>query len=257
MIEIDKEIINIGPDLLGILHYLGGYYECPRGPNGERLGPVVGYAGKYMAHDGSKKQFVGDIYANCAVLEGYPPALYYLATGQIRERLLLVVPKIDVFCGAPLGGYSFAEMLGLVFNRRAVKAEKKVIAVATADSREQSMLVFGRHQLKKGDKVVVTEDVANNFSTTNKLIELVSQAGAEVIAIACLLNRSPDVNDFYVSRGVVEIAPLPVISFLRKPIPEYRQDDPAVAEDVERGNISWKPKDDWPRLMEAMKSAKK
>jgi hypothetical protein len=44
-----------------------------------------------------------------------------------------------------------------------------------------------------------------------------------------------------------------VVSLVRQIINEYRQNDPEVASDVLANNVVWKPKDDWPRLMEAMR----
>jgi hypothetical protein len=45
---------------------------------------------------------------------------------------------------------------------------------------------------------------------------------------------------------------IPVVSIVRLPINEYKQDDPAVAEDIAKGNVAWKPKPEWDRLMMAM-----
>lgn len=36
---------------------------------------------------------------------------------------------------------------------------------------------------------------------------------------------------------------------------EYQQEDPLVVEDIQKGNVVWKPKDEWPRLEEAMRLA--
>ena len=77
-----------------------------------------------------------------------------------------------------------------------------------------------------------------------------------MVAILCFLNRSLDVDDTYSFGVEFKANPLeiPVVSLVRKPIHEWRQDDPAVAEDVAAGNVVWKPKDDWDRLMKAMHS---
>lgn len=251
MIEASR-IVEIADDYLETLQRCNGFYQCPRGNDGKRLGPVVAYAGRYTASDGTPKQWVGDIYANFAMAEELPHVLHHYAQ-QMRGKLVSVLDDIDVFCGAPLGGYSFSEILGLVFDRRVIKAEKKVTALATADQREKSVVVFGRHQLRQGDKVAIVEDVCNNFSTTNQLIALIEQSAGQVVAIVCFLNRSLVVNDVYTPVGSNVL--LPVISLVRMPIIEYQQSDSEVAEDIAAGNVVWKPKDEWPRLMAAMKIA--
>ena len=229
-------------DPIDILKSCGGYYACPKDKNRKRLGPLVGYAGKYSTENG-EKQWVGDVYFNFAKAEEYPYVLKHFAE-QMRKKLLAVMKNIDIFCGAPIGGYDFATVLGLVYDRRKIKAEKKVIALATGYEREKTISVFGRHDVKRGERVAIVEDVCNNFSTTKQLIDLIEVYGGQVTAIVCVLNRSLAIEDEY--------GEIPVISLIRMPISEYRQDDPAVAKDIAVGNIIWKPKDEWDRLRAAM-----
>jgi adenine/guanine phosphoribosyltransferase-like PRPP-binding protein len=244
---------RITDDPLETLKNFGGFYNCPKDKTGKRLGPLVGYAGKYTAPDGTQKQWVGDIYANFAKAEEYPYILYHFAE-QMWKPLILLHDNIDVFCGAPIGGYSFATMLGYrldnVFKRRVIKAEKKVTALATENIREQSTIIFARHEVKKGDNVAIVEDVCNNFSTTDKIIDLIEQAGGRVVAIVCLLNRSLTVESEY--QRTNRNAAIPVISLVRLVIPEYKQDDFRVNDDILQGNVILKPKDEWTRLMKAM-----
>jgi len=247
-----NNIIEISDDHLETLHRCGGYYACPKDSVGQRLGPLVGYAGKYPPPDG-KKQWVGDVYVNFAKADEYPNVLFHYVS-CMEDKLGPIIDNIDIFCGAPIGGYSFSGIHGWTYNRRVIKAEKKVTALATANAREQSELVFARHSIEKGAQYGIVEDVCNNFSTTEKLIALIMAQGGKVSAIVCFLNRSLNINDYY--RSEVTGCKLPVICLVRLPIPEYRQDDPAVTEDIKRGNVVWKPKDEWPRLMEAMASAK-
>ncbi|TAN58580.1 hypothetical protein EPN15_00535 [Patescibacteria group bacterium] len=238
IVRINK---NISP--LEILDLCDGYYSCPKDENGKRLGPMVGYAGRYETPDG-KKQWVGDIYANFSKAEEYPHVLKYFAD-QMREKLLPMLDEIDVFCGAPIGGYAFSLMLGLACDRRVIKAEKKVIKTATAYEREKTNLVFGRHEVRECERVAIVEDVCNNFATTDQLIDLIEEAEGRAIAIICLLNRSLTIDHWYISKYN---AGIPVISLVRMPIPEYKQDDPVVARDIAAGNVIWKPKDEWDRL---------
>lgn len=149
---------------LKMLQLCGGFYECPRGSDGKRVGPMVGYAGKY----GDGLQYVGDVYANFAMAEQYPAVLRQMALGLV-SKLKVADVKIDVFCGAPMGGIALAGMLGLVCNCAFVYMEKKVTALATGSEREQSELIFKRHAIGEGARVVLVEDVCNNFSTTDKM----------------------------------------------------------------------------------------
>ncbi len=254
-----SEMVEIaGSDHLETLRRCGGFYKCPVDEKGKRLGPLVGYAGTYVDydHDGKVKQKVGDIYANFAMAEMYPHVLRHFARTMRVENFGNNMPPCNVLCGAPIGGYSFADALGLELDCRVVKAEKKITAFATQKLREQSELVFSRHSLTSRDEVVIVEDVCNNFSTTDQLIQLIRKSGGEVVAIVCLLNRSLTVDHLYFSQysGSIE---LPVICLVRLPMPEYRQEELEVVEDIIAGNVVLKPKNEWPRLMAAMEAAEK
>ncbi len=245
-----RQQIEPTQDILQTLRNCGGYYSCPKNLSGQRLGPLVGYAGHYLDTTGQRRQWVGDVYCNFAKAEQYPHVIKYFAWHLSFELEMLLKYSIDVFCGAPIGGYSFADMLGLVHNRRVIKAEKKITALATTTTREQSELAFVRHEIQVGEQVAIVEDVCNNFTTTQKLIDLIVLSGGQVTAIVCLLNRSLTVDTHY--QLPESVTRLPIISLVRLPIPEYRQDDPEVAADIETGNVIWKPKDRWPELMAAM-----
>jgi orotate phosphoribosyltransferase len=252
--KMDRRIVIAGNDHMATLRNCGGYYVCPKDSSGRRLGPLVGYAGRYDAQDGSRKQFVGDVYANFAKAEIYPEVVRFFAQRLVVPLAKAVLPqRIDAFCGAPYGGYTLADTLGLVnLDQMVIKAEKKVIELATGLSREKSQLIFARHEVVPGLSYVIVEDVCNNFSTTAELIALIEAAGGKVVAIACFLNRSLEVDGLFAPTIGDGLPCWPVISLVRKPIKEYRQDDPAVAEDVANNNVVWKPKNEWARLAQAM-----
>ncbi len=253
---VENEMYANTVDPLQMLYLHEGFYTCPKGANGERLGPLVGYAGTYDAKNGTQNHWVGDVYVNFAKAEEYPKILCNFAY-SLRAVIEPLIDTTSVFCGTPIGGYSFSQILGMVYDRRVIKAEKKVVAPTPVESivgaREQSSLIFARHEIKPGENVVIVEDVCNNFSTTEELITLIEKSDAVVVGIICLLNRSLAVDAIYASHE----KEIPVVSLVRLPIRQYKQDDQEVAQDIAMGNVVWKPKNEWPRLMEAMKNAQK
>jgi orotate phosphoribosyltransferase len=251
----NPDIVIDHDDHLETLRRCGGYYVCPKDKSGKRLGPLVGYAGDYDAGDGTRKKFVGDVYANFAKAEEYPRVMYYF-TESLAEMLKDAFHGLrdDILCGTPLGGYSLAGNLSMVLGCRVIKAEKEVIAIKTETSREKTKLVFARHSIEKGENYIIVEDVCNNFSTTDQLIALIMSLGGNVSIITSFLNRSPDVDEYYESK--VAGKQIPIVSLVRYPIMEYRQDDPEVINDLKDGNIIWKPKDEWYRLDEAMSASR-
>lgn len=234
-------------DPLRILYELGGFYECPKDKEGKRLGPLVGYAGKYTGEDGSARQYVGDIYANFSVLEQYPILLYRLANIMTIKNDP-IFSKTDLICGPQMGGIAIAQMLAYITGSRFAYIEKKVTQLATDNMREQATLNFIRHSIFPGEKVIIVEDVLNNFSTTKETIEMIEARGGEVVAIGGLLNRSVTIDNEYDFNK----RNIPVFSLVKKPFAEYKQDDPFVASDIQTGNIVLKPKNEWSKLAYAM-----
>jgi orotate phosphoribosyltransferase len=240
---------------IATLTRLNGYYKCPKDEQNKRLGPLVGYAGRYD-DNGTAKQWVGDVYANCAVFEEHPRTLVFFTdqlANQLSERYEWHLLKQPVICGLPMGGIATGMFVAARLGIRFVYPEKKVLATATASSREKSQLVFGRHGIIAGEQVILAEDVLNNFSTTGEAIDLVTSAGGQVRAIVGLLNRSLTHDALFQYKRV----DYPIICVTRIPIHEYKQDDSAVIDDIRQENVCWKPKDEWSRLQQAMKLARK
>jgi len=232
-------------DLMQLLEEHDAIYTVRKDPSGNRLSPLVGYAGKYDCDDRVQRAYVGEKYYDFARVEQDPSALYNFAE-VVATAAHCQQP--DLIVGMPMGGIAFSLMLADAVGCGFAFIEKKVTALATAEAREQSQLVIARHKIASGARLVLGEDVCNNFSTTDEAIELAKSLGAQVIAIACAFNRSNDDGQV-----IKTYAGLPVIAALEIPTPEYRQDDPYVREDIETGNVVWKPKEEWDTLLKAMR----
>ena len=251
-IEVLTLISKYPNDPLKILDACGGLYICPKDSSGKRLGPMVGYAGT----DENGLQFVGDIYANFGKAEEYVDLIaYWTLTLSKKEPALL--SKVDVFCGLPEGGKAVAYALAFApsCSGRYVYLEKVVTALKTASEREKSKLVFNRHEIAPGDRVGLVEDLQNNFSTTGKAIDEVIKAGGEVVVLLSIMNRSPLVDNFFKWNG----KKYPVVTLLRRPYPEYKQDDPEVEDDILFGDVVWKPenKNEWEKIKTVMEKYSK
>lgn len=239
-----NEPIFVPGDVIATLRNCNGVYECPMDANGHPLGPLVGYAGQYEGTDGNLLNYVGFVYYNVGQGDQFPSIVYGWAYTHAKS-LISLVPTLLV--AAPMGGITYMEALKSTLWCRGIFAEKKVIDAAQEGKRENSKLIFGRYEIYKGDRVILVEDIVNNFSTTEQLITLVEKAGGKVVAIVCLINRSDRV---VYERESGQVA-IPVLSLQHKPTPQYRQDDPAVRQCVEQGRVIFKPKDQWEKLVAA------
>ncbi len=244
--QVSDLLYNYDKDILKVLDGVDGYYECPKDAEGNRLGPLVGYTATY----GEGLHWVGDAYLNFAKMEHYPKLTCHFAR-LLGAEIIKKVGRVNVFMAAPEGGKSVAEMLAYVSGARYVYPEKEIHALKTVTAREKSSWKWGRHDghILPDEKVVICEDLMNNFATTMSLLELAWKCGVKVVGLAGWYNRSVKYRDAYPLDGGDGI---PIITLGNKTLPEYKQDDPFVAKDVEAGNVSWKPKHDWDRLKKVM-----
>lgn len=238
----------IPSDYIGTLWNCEGYYECPRGPEGEFLGPLVGYAGKYKAADGSEKNYVGEAYLNFSMADQWPAVREFFAKELARRIRNGSVRLPTVVMGMPMAGINLSASVARDLECRSIFAEKQVVKASQDGGRDEERLALLRYTLDPGDLVMIGEELVNNLSTAKKACELVESAGGEVVGISCAINRS-DQQTFWMPP---DRDPIPIISVIGKPMPQYRQDDPLVAAEIEKENIVWKPKHDWPRLKAAM-----
>ncbi len=223
----------------------GGFYSCPKDIDGRRHGPLVAYSGEYEPG----KHWVGDGYYNFAKIEEHRDRKIierFAADLAVRIQEQFGDTRIDWVAGMAMGGLFLAGKLADQLNCQSVFIEKKITRLATSDSREQFEMVMKRHEIEVGSNGVIVEDVTNNFSATEKAQVVIHKKRANLLTVATAMNRS-EVTTFKGALG-----DLPVVSVIHIPTPEYRQDDPAVAEDVKAGNIVWKPKEHWDQLMTAM-----
>ncbi|MFA5163447.1 MAG: orotidine 5'-phosphate decarboxylase / HUMPS family protein [Patescibacteria group bacterium] len=252
MAEIEKSsAILIEADPLLTLKNCQGYYCSPKDKVGNFIGPLVAYAGTYEDESGQKKNKVGFEYFNFAKAEEIPLVRDYFARIIVdslkREG---IVPSLVI--GAPMGGILLAGDIARHLNCRSIFAEKKVVALADPDKgiKEKSEQIIDRHDILPGDRVLIVEDICNNFSTTDKLATLIQSRGAEVVAIACAFNRSGQ-KDVVVGAGA-SLPVLPVISACFVSADQFCQNDDRVASLVAAGKIVWRPKQEWSVLKQAM-----
>lgn len=144
---------------------LDGYYERPVNEVGQRVGPLVGYAGTYST-PGGPEQYVGEVYANFAKAEVFPELLLEWSRRLYRKLLTSGVKDVHRCMGMPMGGISFAFACAQYLVTNFGYLEKKVTETAKEGQREKSKLMFGRHKVHEGERVILVEDVCNNFSTT-------------------------------------------------------------------------------------------
>ncbi len=117
-----------------------------------------------------------DGYIQCARMLQYP---YH------ADRVLKLIAQkvkhldIEIVVGPALGGIIVAYELGRQLHKKAMFAERK-----------DGIMQFRRgFVIRPGEKVLITEDVVTTGKSTLEVKELVEERGADVIGVACIVDR--------------------------------------------------------------------
>lgn len=116
-------------------------------------------------------------YIQCAKLLQYPD--------KAEKVLKVVADKIkdidfDIVVGPAMGGIIVAYEIGRQTGKPAIFSE-----------RENGVMTLRRgFEVKKGQRVLITEDVVTTGKSSLEVIEMLKGLGAKVVGIACIADRS-------------------------------------------------------------------
>lgn len=143
-----------------------------------------------------------DGYIQCARILQYPSyatQVIKLIADKVRHL------EMEIVVGPALGGIIVAYELGRQLNKKAMFAERK----------EGIMQLRRGFVIKPGEKVLITEDVVTTGKSTMEVRELVEEKGAEIIGVACIVDR----------RSKEYSLPLPLYSALPMNIKTYSPEE--------------------------------
>lgn len=135
-----------------------------------------------------------DIYFQCAKLYQYPDTVEILGK-KLAEKLsefdfdTIVAPAI----GAVIIGYETAK-----------QAKKRNLFVERKDG---VMQLRRGYTLKKGEKVVIIEDVITTARTIKETEAAIKDFGCEVVAIGCIVDRTKGLTGYNI-KSLIQIDPV-------------------------------------------------
>jgi orotate phosphoribosyltransferase len=139
-------------------------------------------------------------YCQCAKLLQYPD--------KAEAVLKVVVDKIkdvdfDLVVGPAMGGIIVAYEIGRQAYKPAIFSERE----------EGEMKIRRGFEIKKGQKILITEDVVTTGKSSLEVAKVLKELGAEVVGIACVVDRS-----------AVEL-PYPLYSCVKLDIESWEKDE--------------------------------
>ena len=126
-----------------------------------------------------------DAYIQCAQVMQYPDFIHNLCS-ELGKKFK--GSDIDVIIGPAMGAIIMAHVMAMVLGPwvRAIFTE-----------RENGKMTLRRSfEIKKGEKVLVVEDVTTTGSSARKVIDIVKSRQAEVVGVGALIDRSGGKVDF-------------------------------------------------------------
>ena len=145
-----------------------------------------------------------DKYVQCAQLLSKPERAKDICS-SLAEKIRENYKKIDLILSPAIGGIVIGYEIGRVLNVETIFAERI----------NESFNLRRGFEIKKGQKVLVVEDVITTGKSSLECSNLVKKAGAEIIGYACLIDRS---------NGKSNIANK-IVSQIEIQIPTYKKED--------------------------------
>jgi orotate phosphoribosyltransferase len=130
-------------------------------------------------------------YIQCQKVLQYPRYAKILAD-ELSRRLRLDVLEPDAIIGPAMGAIYWAVYVATSMDSFVEEPVKAAFAERTADG--EDFQIRRGIQILEGDKIIVVEDVVTTGGSAKKVINLVKNMGAEVIAVASIIDRSEGVD---------------------------------------------------------------
>lgn len=119
-----------------------------------------------------------DTYVQCAKVLMHPD-MARRALSKVVEELKEL--EFDILLGPAMGGIIVAYEIGRQLNKPAIFSERV----------DNIMELRRGFEIEKGMKVVICEDVVTTAKSSYEVKELIEKHGGELVAVACILDRSP------------------------------------------------------------------
>jgi len=156
-----------------------------------------------------------DHYMQCAQLFQYPQYSQLLCQ-ELAD--VFKDEKIDLVAGPAVGGIIIAYQVACCLGVRNIFAERQ----------DGKMTLRRGFTVKPGENVLVCEDVVTTGGSVREVVELLKEAGANVIGVGSIVDRSNGKVDFGVPYKAV--LPMEVISWEPEDCPLCKQ-----------GSVAYKP----------------
>jgi len=170
--------------------------------------------GHFLLSSGLHSEF----YLQSALVLQYP-SIANLIAKQLKDKLK--TGKIDVVLSPAIGGIIIGQELADVLNKncRAIFTER--------DLSSKKMILRRGFEIKKGEKVIIIEDVITTGGTTIELIELAKNYQAVLKSLCCIVDRRKQKEKIQ-ELDVVSLIQLDIDTYVLEECPLCKKNIPLV-----------------------------
>lgn len=148
-----------------------------------------------------------DRYFQCANVLRYPRVAAKLCDSLVEKmKAANCLGKIDGVISPAVGGILVGHEVARALDTKCIFAEKVQGEGVDATGKPNTVLAMRRFAIQPGERLVVAEDVVTKGGRVQETIDLVKAAGAEVAAVALLVDRSA---------GKVTFGDIPMFSLMQ------------------------------------------
>lgn len=150
-------------------------------------------------------------YLQCALILQHPEVAEKFSKALAKK---FYKNKIDVVIGPALGGITLAYEVARAIGVRGLFTERQ----------DGKMVLRRGFSIKKGEKVLVVEDVITTGGSTKEVIDVIKSLGGEVVGVGSIIDRSSQDLDF--GAPFVSLAKVKVETFEEKNCPLCKKGTP-------------------------------
>jgi orotate phosphoribosyltransferase len=130
-------------------------------------------------------------YMQCQRVLQYPGHGQFLAE-ELAKKIIAAGIEPQVVVGPALGAVHLEVFVAIALNNLLAKANGNQVRAVFAERAEDGINFAIRRgiELSAGEKVLVVEDVTTTGGSAKRVVELVTQLGAEPVGVAAIIDRS-------------------------------------------------------------------
>lgn len=152
-------------------------------------------------------------YCQCAKLLQYPSEAEKVLS-VVKEQIMDL--NIDLLVGPAMGGVIVSYELARQLGKPGIFTERK----------DGAMTLSRGFEIKKGQRVLITEDVITTGKSTLEVVEVLKELGAEILGVCCIVDRR--VENYALDLPVYAACKLEIESFDKDECPLCKKNIPYI-----------------------------